>query len=229
MKRTERCIPDIGFVLDGGSGHSCCLILCLYNVIIKFAELPTIWHDIRMNIDNLNIQRRRNRMSFKKCRDLILGIVMLAFSAFYLIFAQQIKTRPKLTPAYASARIMPTLLGVLLAALSVFCILQGIRRLKAPEESDKNEKKLDRGDMMAVVFTFAVIIGYILIMPILGFILSTVIYLFLQMLILAPADKRNFLLFAIVAVVFTALVFVAFRVGLQQLLPRGVIENLLGF
>lgn len=168
-------------------------------------------------------------MSFKKCKDLILGIVMLAFSAFYLIFAQQIKTRPKLTPGYASARIMPTLLGVLLAILSVVCIIQGVRRLKAPDDEGGSVKKKDRGDLMAVVFTFAVIIGYILVMPLLGFILSTVIYLFLQMLILAPAEKRNYVLFAIVAVVFTALVFVAFRVGLQQLLPRGVIESLLGF
>ena len=166
-------------------------------------------------------------MSFKKCKDLILGIVMLAFSGFYLICAQQIKTRPKLTPGYASAKIMPILLGVLLALLSVFCIIQGIRRMKAPDEQEA--KKLDRGDLMAVVFTFAVIIGYILVMPLLGFILSTVIYLFLQMLILAPKDKRNYVLFAIVAVVFTALVFVAFRIGLQQLLPRGIIENLLGF
>ena len=88
---------------------------------------------------------------------------------------------------------------------------------------------MDKGDLMAVVLTFAVIIGYILVMPTLGFILSTVLYLFLQMLMLAPADKRNYVLFAIVAVVFTAIVFVAFRVGLQQLLPRGVIESLLGF
>ena len=42
-------------------------------------------------------------MSFKKCKDLILGIVMLLFSGFYLINATQIKTRPKLTPGYASA------------------------------------------------------------------------------------------------------------------------------
>ena len=43
------------------------------------------------------------------------------------------------------------------------------------------------------------------------------------------AKKRNYVLFAIVAVVFTAFVFVAFRVGLQQLLPRGIIESLIGF
>lgn len=31
-------------------------------------------------------------MSFKKCKDLILGVAMLLFSGFYLLYAQQIKT-----------------------------------------------------------------------------------------------------------------------------------------
>ena len=166
-------------------------------------------------------------MSFKKCKDIILGGFMLALSGFYLFFAQQIKTKPKLTPSYASDRIMPTILGILLAILSVLLIINGVRQLKSHQDGD--EKKMDRADAMAVVYTFAIIIGYIILMPMLGFCLSTVIYLFLQMLILAPAEKRNYVLFAIVAVVFTALVFVAFRVGLQQLLPRGIIEGLLGF
>ncbi len=167
-------------------------------------------------------------MSFKKCKDLILGVVMLLFSAFYLIYAQQIKTRPKLTPSYASARIMPILLGALLAILSVICIIQGIRKMKAIINEEKGEKA-DKGDTLTVVLTFAVIIGYILLMPVLGFCLSTIIYLFSQILVLAPKEKRNYLLFAIVAVAFTAVVFIAFRIGLQQLLPRGIIESLLGF
>lgn len=168
-------------------------------------------------------------MSFKKCKDLILGIVMLLFSGFYLYNARQIKTRPKLTPSYASAQIMPILLGVLLAALSVICIIQGIRKMKSASGAEEKKAPMDRGDLIAVVLTFAVIIGYILILPMLGFCLATIIFLFLQMLILAPAEKRNYLLFAIVAVVFTAIVFVAFRIGLSQLLPRGPIESLLGF
>ncbi len=165
-------------------------------------------------------------MSFKKYRDLILGVVMLLFSGFYLYFTQQIKTRPKLTPEYASARIMPTLLGILLAVLSVICIVQGINKMKT---HDEKVEKADKGDVIAVALTFAVIIGYTIILPNLGFCLSTVIYLFLQMIVLAPSEKRNLKLFAIVSVVFTAFIFVAFRVGLQQLLPRGIIESLLGF
>lgn len=168
-------------------------------------------------------------MSFKKCRDLILGVVMLALSAFYLIFTFQIKTRPKLVPSYSSAQIVPILLGTLLAILSIILIVQGVRKMRAYKPQEGEDKKSAREDTISVALTVAVILLYILIMQPLGFCLSTVIYLFLQMTVLAPKDKRNYLLFAIVAVVFTALIFVAFRIGLQQLLPRGIIESLLGF
>ena len=161
---------------------------------------------------------------FRKCRDLIMGAVMLALSVFYLIFTQQIKTRPKLTPPYAGARVIPNLLGVILAVLSVILIVQGWRKLKAPQEAEEKG-----ADVLAVAETFAVIIGYTVLLQSAGFILSTVVYLFAQMMVLAPADKRNPVLFIIVSVAFTAFVFVAFRIGLQQLLPRGIIESLLGF
>lgn len=165
-------------------------------------------------------------MSFKKCRDLILGAITLALSVFYLVFAQQIKTRPKITPSYSGARVIPNLLGVLLAVLSLILIFQGIRQLKKGSDDGKAAAK---GDTVAVVETIAVIIAYTLLLQPLGFCLSTVLFLFGMMMVLAPADKRNPVLFIIVSVVFTAFVFVAFRIGLQQLLPRGIIESLLGF
>ena len=166
-------------------------------------------------------------MTFKRSRDLILGVVMLLVSGFYLFFALQIKTRPILTPAYAGARRIPVLLGILLAFLSVICIVQGIRKMKSA--GGAKETAGEKGGVMPTLQTFAVIIAYILLMDPLGFILSTVLYLFVQMLVLAPKEKRNYLLFILTAVIFTGIVFVAFRIGFQQLLPRGVIESLLGF
>ena len=166
-------------------------------------------------------------MSFKKCRDLILGIVMLAFSGFYLYYGRQIKTRPKLTPSYASAQVIPTLLGILLAVLSVCLIYQGIKRLKAPDTD--GTAKSSREDLISVVLTMAIILLYVAILDTVGFILATIIYLFCQMMILAPKAKRNPVLFIIVSVVFTVIVFIAFRIGLKQLLPRGIIESLIGF
>ena len=169
-------------------------------------------------------------MSFKKFKDLILGVVMLLFSGFYLYFAQQIKTRPKLTPSYASAQIVPVLLGTLLAALSVIMIVQSVLKLrKGGMASDEDTPASDKSGMISVALTFAVMIGYTLVLPVLGFCLSTFVYLILQILILAPKEKRNIKLFVLISVVFTAVVFVVFRIGLQQLLPRGIIESLLGF
>lgn len=87
-------------------------------------------------------------MTFKKLKNLIFGVAMLLLSGFYLYTAQHIKTRTKLTPGYASAMVMPTLLGVLLAVLSVILIVESIVKLKKGTADNGKEEK---GDMLAVM------------------------------------------------------------------------------
>ena len=133
---------------------------------------------------------------------------------------------------YGVLIVLGVALGVLLAILSVICIIEGVYKMKKYGTTMTNEKADSAqaaGDAFAVLATFALMIVYALALPVAGFCLSTMVYLFLQISLLAPAKKRNLKLFAIVAVVFTMFVFVAFRIGLQMLLPRGVIEALLGF
>ena len=170
-------------------------------------------------------------MKFKKSKDLILGCVMLALGIAYTVMADQIKRGNKLVQRnvgdFAHARIIPTLLGILLIVLAVMLIIQGIMHFK--KDDGESSKKMSKVDVISIVLTFAAMILYIVILPRLGFILSTMLYLFGQITILAPKEKRNLLLFAIIAVVFTAIAFVAFRIGLTQLLPRGPIEALLGY
>ena len=105
----------------------------------------------------------------------------------------------------------------------------GTAHPEIPRHSEAAEKKLGRMDILSITLTFAVMLLYAVTLPYLGFILATILYLFLQFIILAPKEKRNLPLFAVIAIGFTALVFVAFRVGLSQMLPRGPIESLLGF
>ena len=171
------------------------------------------------------------KFTFKKCRDLILGIVLLALGIAYTVMADQIKRGNKLVQRnvgdFAHARIIPTLLGILLIALAVVLIIQGVMHLRKDEHEEV--KKMSKVDMFSILLTFAAMILYIIILPQLGFMLSTMIYLFGQITILAPKDKRNYLLFAIVAVVFTIIAFVAFRIGLTQMLPRGPLEALIGY
>ncbi len=167
------------------------------------------------------------KFSFRRYRDLILGVVMLTVSFLYYYFAARIKTRPMLTPGYAGAQVVPRLLGVILAILSVLLIVQAVLRLK--QNKGEDGEKMTRDDLLSVILTFAVTIFYVATMQPLGFILSTILFLFLLMNVLAPRDKRKRGMFLLISVVFTAIVFVAFRIGLSQLLPRGPIETLLGF
>ena len=88
---------------------------------------------------------------------------------------------------------------------------------------------MDKSGLLSVTLTFLVMVLYLILLPFLGFILSTIIFLFAQFIVLAPKEKRNYLLFAVIAVVFTVITFVAFRIGLSQLLPRGPIEALIGY
>ena len=171
------------------------------------------------------------KFTFKRCRDFILGILLLTLGIAYTVMAQQIKQGNKLIQRnvgnYAHARIVPTLLGILLIILSVILIIQGARKMK--QEDNEPGKQMSKVDMISIVLTFAAMILYIIILPELGFMLSTMIYLFVQFIILAPQNKRNYLVFAIVAVVFTIIAFVAFRIGLTQMLPRGPLEALIGY
>ena len=168
------------------------------------------------------------KWSFHRHRDLILGCFTAALSVAYLILTRQIKTRPKMVPSYANAQIIPTLLGIVLLILSVLLILQGIRKLRQPD-ADGQAETMNKSGLVSVTLTFVVMLVYLVLLPRLGFILSTVLYLFAQFTVLAPKENRNYPLFAVIAVVFTAITFVAFRIGLSQLLPRGPIEALLGY
>ena len=171
------------------------------------------------------------KLTFKRCRDLILGIVLLALGIAYTVMAQNIKQGNKLVQrnvgTFAHARIIPTILGILLIVLAVVLIIQGI--IKFIKDDGAAGKKMSKVDMFSILLTFAAMILYIILLPILGFMLATMIYLFGQITILAPKEKRNFLLFAIIAVVFTIIAFVAFRIGLTQMLPRGPLEALIGY
>ena len=167
-------------------------------------------------------------MSFKKYRDVILGVVMLLFSGLYLYYAQQIVLRPQIDSQLCQRCYHAQTCWVFFWRYCLsFVSFRGSARSK--RQTIKEKRSLTKAICCLRFLRVAVIIGYTTILKPLGFCLSTVIFLFLQMLVLAPPDKRRYLLFAIVSVVFTAIVFVAFRIGLQMLLPRGIIEILLGF
>jgi putative tricarboxylic transport membrane protein len=162
-------------------------------------------------------------------KDIILGIAVTILATGYFIGSFFIELRVLSTGVTAAT--IPRLLGVCEFVLGILLTAKGIfsyrlyirtRQFKA-EEKEKPEKE----DFSAVLETSALLIFYVVAFKPLGFIVSSIIFMFLEMIVVCPSnEKRDYKLFAIVSVATAFIVYFVFRYGFDQMLPTGIMEFL---
>lgn len=170
-----------------------------------------------------------NSSAFHRYKEIILGVIMLAFSVFYLYYAAGIKTRSTVS---VSAKLIPELLGIAVFVLGCVQLAQGIRYLRRIRVQDGEAGSTpvfmnsdERRDLLPIMLTFVLIVAYAAVFEWLGFIVSSSLCMFFQIMLLAPAGKRKPVLFAVISVVVAFGVYVAFRKGLDLSLPPGILEG----
>ena len=159
----------------------------------------------------------------KKYGDLIVGAFYAVLSAAILIMARAL---PKSKVMAIGPDFMPTVVGVISLVLSVILIVQAIGKLHANKGADEVKKK-DESDYKRVLESLILATIYVNVLKPVGFLISTFVYLTLQMIVLAPNDKRSkkeILKYVIINLVFTVVVFVLFRYGFKIILPSGIIK-----
>ena len=163
-----------------------------------------------------------------KYKELLLGIGMMALAVFYLYHATFIKVRSSVS---VSAKLIPEILGGLVIILAAAQIWAGVNHMrKALRENERNGAVPvfltgdEKGDSFPIALTFVLILGYAVTFEWLGFIIASTLCMFLQMLLMAPREKRNPKLFAVISFVSAVVVYIAFRMGLNLSLPRGLLE-----
>lgn len=163
-----------------------------------------------------------------KYKELLLGIGMMALAIFYLYHSTFIRVRSSVS---VSAKLIPEILGGLVVILAAAQIWVGLGHAKKALLENKKTgassvlfTQDEKGDAFPIALTFVLILGYAIVFEPLGFILSSTLCMFLQMMLMAPREKKNPKLFAIISVVSAVVVYIAFRVGLNLSLPRGLLE-----
>lgn len=154
----------------------------------------------------------------KKYWDLASGIFLLGFSVALFIGAQNVKT---LSISSVGSGTFPSFIAVLLAIVSIAIIAGGAKKARGPDEKQKPVEGKPR--MWAVVATFAIMAAYALLMPILGFIIMTTVYLFAQMYIMAAKEHQRPIIFGIVSVVTSVSVYYLFVTVFSLMLPAGIL------
>ena len=162
--------------------------------------------------------------------DIIPGIVLAVFSIAYLSMIPSIQTFTGLGSTPLTNHFIPYLWGGVLLFLSLWIIVRGLRkRKKYLAEGGKIEKTSLKAILMEkreVVASFIALGLYVGLMGVIGFLITTVVYLFVQILILTPREKwkKNYVPAAITAVVAGVVLFFIFIYVLNVLLPVGILS-----
>lgn len=143
-----------------------------------------------------------------------IALGLLLFSIFYLILSFNLPAYPYVP---VDSDVIPIGLGFLLIVLSIF--LYFVKDKQTQSEDEKKETIPGREKLMLIA-VLGFIILYILLLEPLGFILSTLIFIFGCSRFLG---YKNYLVNGIVSIVFPLVVYFAFSKGLQIALPSGIL------
>lgn len=171
-----------------------------------------------------------------KKKELIIGVAMIAVSLAYMVMAYQLPGHDGV-----DAGTLPVLLAGFLTLLGVFQLVSALAK-KAPDsqapapaatsgdlpEVPQEEKPREIIEPKTVLLTLGLILGYMALLGSVGFPIMTVIYLYLQFLVLTPVtQKPRHVAYLLTAVISSAVIFLLFREAFDLMLPAGLLNNFL--
>lgn len=153
--------------------------------------------------------------SIKK-RELAVGAFFLAIGIGYLYMTSGIARKQ-----FIDAAFVPYLLSITMCVLGILQIREACKR-----SSLEASGELEKTDYRTVWKTLGLIVAYAAFMEPVGFPITTVVYLFAQFIVLTPSDKKvGYVLYAAIAVITSAVVYITFRHAFDMILPVGILNG----
>jgi putative tricarboxylic transport membrane protein len=162
-------------------------------------------------------------------KDIVASAFLMLFSAVMFVSSNSIM---KLTVSRVGADFAPKLVAIGIFILSVFYLINSIKQLKASKgreageledvagEEQKEKKKISP---LSVLATIGLLVLYVALLPTIGFLITTVVYLFAQMYLLADEKERRIPLFLVTSVVTSVVVYFIFKSVFFLMLPAGIL------
>lgn len=160
-------------------------------------------------------------MAANKKKELIIGAVMLAAGIIYLILTARLPSHDGI-----DATFVPYLLATTLCVLGLLHLVTVFKAPQAVEgTSEEGEGAPETISVKTVIVTLALIAGYVALLQHVGFLIMTVVYLYLQFLVLTPVtQKANHIAYAAIAVATSVVIYFLFREAFDLLLPSGLLN-----
>lgn len=165
----------------------------------------------------------------KYMMDIVPGAVIAVFSLLYLSQVPSIQAFEGLGSTPLDNHFVPYLWGGVLLFLGLWLVGRGAIKFKrfkaAGGEAKKSSLSAAIAEKREVIASFVALAIYVGLMDLVGFVIMTVLYTFVQILILTPKEKwkKNLVPAGIVALVAGFLLYYLFKVQLNVLLPSGIL------
>ncbi len=134
-------------------------------------------------------------------------------------------------PGDPSSSFMPQLCAVIMLLLSLVMLISTIRskdNTNVPPAVEKacevNNSTPGRSDFYRGMGSILLLLFLVLTFDVLGFIISTIIYLFLQQLLLTTKGNRHWIRTTIVSLAVPAICYLVFVKALNYMLPMGLLR-----
>lgn len=157
-------------------------------------------------------------------------------SAFFIVFSigMYIASNSiiKLTVSKVGADFVPKLVAIGMLILSVFYLIQSIKkqiRIKngvdknAPVEKENETEEKKKISPLSVVATVGLLVLYIALLPYIGFLITTTVYLFFQMYLLAAKTERKIPMFVVISIITSVFIYFIFKYVFYLMLPAGIL------
>lgn len=164
-------------------------------------------------------ETRRYMKKFKQYQDVIAGVIFLILSAAYYsgsFFETSGIMQAKYGPGF-----MPKIYAGVMGLLSIALIAVGLWKARKYEAPEGETGQLDKQAVFSVVLSLLLVVGYIYLIKIIGFLTASALYLFCQAWLLSP--KKNYLLLILFSAVCSVLIYLLFAKGIGLLLPKGIL------
>ena len=146
-------------------------------------------------------------------KDILSGFLLLFLAVGVFLYSFHIRV---FLPIDIGSGMFPRVVAVMLGICSLLIIRGGVR---AGRKTEDVQQKTDIR-IFGIAASIVCMGGYILVLDLLGFILSSILYLFAQLLILAGCDKKKLIRVGVMSLVAPVVIYGVFVYGFSMILPE---------
>lgn len=153
--------------------------------------------------------------------ELILALMLVILS---ILIYTQTGDLPSMNESQLDPGSFPQLIAILLGLLSLFLVIQkSIQLIKTREGKPLKESlRAVLIEHKLVFITLALLLFYIIAIQIIGFIISTILFMVTTALIIGPRTKKDIITISSIALILTVSLYLFFQNVLQVRFPTGL-------